>query len=263
MQRRYGIAVDPATQVLPVNGSREALFPLPRPSSTPRSPAPRPSCPNPFYQIYEGATPAGRRHARTTRPATRPATLRSTGTACRRAWASAPSCCFVCSPGNPTGAVMPLAEWEKLFALSDRHGFVIASDECYSEIYFRDEPAAWAAWKLRPSWAAATSRTWSPSPACPSAATCPACAAALWPVMRQLHQVLPALPHLPRQRHGPADAAAPASPPGSDEAHVEHNRALYREKFAAVMPILAAVMDVRLPDAGFYLWAPQCPTLWA
>ena len=47
---------------------------------------------------------------------------------------------YVCSPGNPTGAVMPLDEWEKLFALSEKHGFVIASDECYSEIYFRDEP---------------------------------------------------------------------------------------------------------------------------
>jgi N-succinyldiaminopimelate aminotransferase len=53
---------------------------------------------------------------------------------------------FVCSPGNPTGAVMPLGEWEKLFALSDKHGFVIASDECYSEIYFQEE-LRWAAWK--------------------------------------------------------------------------------------------------------------------
>jgi N-succinyldiaminopimelate aminotransferase len=66
---------------------------------------------------------------------------------------------FVCSPGNPTGAVMPLGEWEKLFALSDKHGFVIASDECYSEIYFQEE-APLGGLEAAKSWAAMTSRIW-------------------------------------------------------------------------------------------------------
>jgi hypothetical protein len=97
-------------------------------------------CPNPFYQIYEGAALAGR-CAQPYFVASDPARNFA------QDWDSVPAAVwartqllFVCSPGNPTGAVMPLGEWEKLFALSDRHGFVIASDECYSEIYFRDEP---------------------------------------------------------------------------------------------------------------------------
>jgi N-succinyldiaminopimelate aminotransferase len=140
-------------------------------------------CPNPFYQIYEGAALlAGA--SRITRPATRRATSRWTGTACPTTPGQRTQLLFVCSPGNPTGAVMPLSEWQKLFELSDRHGFVIASDECYSEIYFRDEPPLGgleAAVKLGPH----DFRTWCPSPACPSAATCRACAAASWPAMRR------------------------------------------------------------------------------
>ena len=96
-------------------------------------------CPNPFYQIYEGAAllAGAQPHYVPSDPARNFAVD----------WSSVPEdvwartqLVFVCSPGNPTGAVMPLPEWEQLFALSDRYGFVIASDECYSEIYFRDEP---------------------------------------------------------------------------------------------------------------------------
>ena len=112
-----------------------------RPLCTPAAGAPPAVvvCPNPFYQIYEGAALlAG---AEPYFVAADPARNFA------QDWDAVPDAVwartqllFVCSPGNPTGAVMPLAEWEKLFALSDRHGFVIASDECYSEIYFRDEP---------------------------------------------------------------------------------------------------------------------------
>ncbi|MBS0429010.1 MAG: succinyldiaminopimelate transaminase, partial [Proteobacteria bacterium] len=140
LKTRYGLDLDPATQVLPVNGSREALFALAQTVvDASVRPAPVVVSPNPFYQIYEGAALlAG---ADTWYAPSDPARNFAVD------WDSVPEdiwartqLVYVCSPGNPTGAVMPLDEWKKLFALSDRHGFVIASDECYSEIYFRDEP---------------------------------------------------------------------------------------------------------------------------
>lgn len=139
LHRRYGIAVDAATQVLPVNGSREALFAFAQTVIDPTREGATVVCPNPFYQIYEGAAllSGAQPYYAPSDPARNFAVD----------WDSVPEdvwqrtqLLFVCSPGNPTGAVMPLAEWEKLFALSDRHGFVIASDECYSEIYFQGEP---------------------------------------------------------------------------------------------------------------------------
>ena len=139
LNRRYGVTLDAATQVLPVNGSREALFALAQTVIDPARTGATVVCPNPFYQIYEGAALlAG---AQTAFVNSDPAQNFAAD------WDSLPASTwartqllYVCSPGNPTGAVMPLAEWDRLFALSDRHGFVIASDECYSEIYFRDEP---------------------------------------------------------------------------------------------------------------------------
>ena len=138
MQRRYGLKLDAATQVLPVNGSREALFAFAQTVIDPTKAGATVVCPNPFYQIYEGAALlAG---AQTYYAPSDPALNFNVN------WDSVPAnvwaktqLLFVCSPGNPTGAVMPMSDWEKLFALSDKYGFVIASDECYSEIYFRDE----------------------------------------------------------------------------------------------------------------------------
>ncbi len=140
VRQRYGLALDPATQVLPVNGSREALFSLAQTVVDPTStPAPVVLSPNPFYQIYEGAALlAGAEPYYVPSVAARNFAV-DWDSVPAEVWARA-QLVYVCSPGNPTGAVMPLEEWKKLFALSDEHGFVIASDECYSEIYFRDEP---------------------------------------------------------------------------------------------------------------------------
>jgi len=160
---------------------------------------------------------------------------------------------FVCSPGNPTGAVMPLSEWEKLFALSDRHGFVIASDECYSEIYFRYEPPLGgmeAAAKLgRSDFKNLISLTSlskrSNVPGMRSGFV--AGDAAL------IKQFL-----LYRTYHGSAMSPVVQSASiaaWNDEAHVVENRRMYRDKFAQVTPILTNVLDVALPDAAFYLWA--------
>ncbi len=256
LQRRYGLALNPLTQVLPVNGSREALFALTQtvvdPTQHADSGGPIVVCPNPFYQIYEGAALlAGATPWFAPSDPTRNFAVD---------WDSVPAAVwqrtqllFVCSPGNPTGAVMPLAEWEKLFALSDRYGFVIASDECYSEIYFRDEPPLGgleAAAKLGRSdfknLIALTSLSKrSNVPGMRSGFV--AGDAAI------IAQFL-----LYRTYHGSAmnivvqNASIAA---WNDEAHVVDNRAQYRAKFAHVTPVLASVMNVRLPDAGFYLWA--------
>ena len=138
VQRRYGVTLDATTQLLPVNGSREALFALAQTVIDPTRPGASVVCPNPFYQIYEGAALlAG---ARTLYANSDPERNFAADWASidDRDWATT-QLLYVCSPGNPTGAVVPLDEWRQLFALADRHGFLIAADECYSEIYFRDE----------------------------------------------------------------------------------------------------------------------------
>jgi N-succinyldiaminopimelate aminotransferase len=252
MRRRYGIEVDAATQVLPVIGSREALFSFAQTVIDPGRPGATVVCPNPFYQIYEGAALlAG---AQTAFANSDPARNFAPD------WSSIDSdtwartqLLYVCSPGNPTGAVMPLREWEQLFALSDRHGFVIASDECYSEIYFRDEPPLGgleAAAKLgRTDFRRLLSFT-----SLSKRSNVPGMRSGF--VAGDAALIKPFL--LYRTYHGSAmsgmvQAASIAA--WNDEAHVVANRDLYRAKFAQVTPVLAQVMDVKLPDAGFYLWA--------
>ncbi len=139
VNRRYALDLDAETQVLPVNGSREALFAFAQTVVDPTRAGATVVCPNPFYQIYEGAALlAG---AKPYYVPSDPALNFNVNwdTVPAEVWAKT-QLLFVCSPGNPTGAVMPLSDWQKLFELSDKYGFVIASDECYSEIYFRDEP---------------------------------------------------------------------------------------------------------------------------
>jgi len=252
VQTRYGLTLDPATQVLPVNGSREALFAFAQTVIDPTQDRPVVVCPNPFYQIYEGAALlAG---AEPFYAPSDPARNFAVD------WDSVPAdvwartqLVFVCSPGNPTGAVMPLSEWEKLFALSDRYGFTIASDECYSEIYFRDEPPLGgleAAARLGradfPRLVAFTSLS--------KRSNVPGLRSGF--VMGNA-ALLKAFA-LYRTYHG--SAMSPVVQTASilawgDEQHVVDNRAQYRAKFAEVTPILAQVLDVQLPDASFYLWA--------
>jgi N-succinyldiaminopimelate aminotransferase len=250
--RRYGIEIDAATQVLPVNGSREALFAFAQTVIDASRPGATVVCPNPFYQIYEGAALlAGARVAYA--PSDPARNFAVDWSAIDEATWATTQLLYVCSPGNPTGAVMPLSEWAQLFALSDRHGFVIASDECYSEIYFREEPPLGgleAAWRLgrrdfRNLVAFTSLSKRSNVPGLRSGFV--AGDAALMKAFL-----------LYRTYHG--SAMSPLVQRASiaawnDEAHVVANRQLYREKFAAVTPLLQTVLDVALPDAGFYLWA--------
>jgi N-succinyldiaminopimelate aminotransferase len=230
LARRYGIpAPDPDTQVLPVNGSREALFAFAQTVIDPARQA-RVVCANPFYQIYEGAallagaTPIYGEPPR---------------------WDGV-QLVYACSPANPTGRVMSLEDWKRLFELSDRHGFVIASDECYSEIYLDRPPlgALEAAFHLGRSherlvvFSSLSKRSNAPGMRSGFVAG----DAALLEKFR-----------LYRTYHGSAMSLAvqkASIAAWNDEEHVRENRRLYAEKFAAVLPSLKA----EPPEGGFYVW---------
>jgi N-succinyldiaminopimelate aminotransferase len=253
-QQRYGLkTLDAAKQVLPVNGTREALFAFAQAVIDRSRPAPIVVCPNPFYQIYEGAALlAGAEPAFLNQNA-------STGfdldleSLSEDEWRRT-QLIYVCSPGNPTGRVLDLDGWRALFERADRYGFVIASDECYSEIYpAEDAPPLGGLEAARrlgrdgfPNLVVFTSLSKrSNAPGLRSGGV--AGDASL--IERFL---------LYRTYHGSAMSLAvqhASIAAWGDEAHVRDNRTRYREKFAAVVPRLDAALDARQPDAGFYLWA--------
>ncbi len=237
LARRYGIrAPDPETQVLPVNGTREALFAF---AQTVVAPGARVVCPNPFYQIYEGAallagaTPAYAENFLEFKD-----------------WEGV-QLVYACSPANPSGEVMDLQAWKRLFELSDRHGFVIASDECYSEIWFSSPPlgALEAAHKLgRKSYERlVVFSSLSKRSNCPGMRS--GFAAGDAALMKRFL--------LYRTYHGSAMSLAvqhASIAAWNDERHVEENRRLYAEKFRAVLPMIQPPLQARMPDGGFYLW---------
>lgn len=252
LERRYGLPkLDIATQVLPVNGSREALFALAQTVVDPGKDA-LVMCPNPLYQIYEGAAylAGAQPYYVNCDPARNYAPDFSSVTP--DVW-SRVQLVYICSPGNPAGAVLTLDDWKELFALSDRYGFVIAADECYSEIYFKDEAPLGgleAAHKL--------GRTGYPRLIGFSSLS----KRSNVPGMRSgfvagdaeiLKKFL-----LYRTYHGSAMSPSVQSASiaaWNDEQHVIENRQKYIAKFNQVTPMLQEVVDVALPDAGFYLWA--------
>ena len=257
-QRRYGVALNPDTQVLPVLGSREALFALAQTVIDPTRAGATVVCPDPFYQIYEGAAllAGAEPHYVASDPARNFAPRWDLVP--DEVWART-QLVFVCSPGNPTGAVMPLDAWKLLFELSDRHGFVIASDECYSEIYFRDEPPLGgleaAAQLGRGDFKRLIMLT-----SLSKRSNVPGMRSGFVAGDADIMKAF----QLYRTYHG--SAMSPVVQTASiaawgDEAHVVENRRLYREKFSQVTPLLEPVMDVRLPDAAFYLWA-GVPAAW-
>ncbi|MCC9597397.1 MULTISPECIES: succinyldiaminopimelate transaminase [unclassified Rubrivivax] len=250
--RRYGITVDAASQVLPVLGSREALFSFAQTVIDPTRENAAVVCPNPFYQIYEGAALlAG---ARTAFAPSDPArNFAADWSAIDDATWATTQLLYVCSPGNPTGAVMPLDEWARLFELSDRHGFVIASDECYSEIYFRDE-APLGGLEAAARLGRSDFRNLVAFTSLSKRSNVPGLRSGFVAGDAALLKAF----LLYRTYHGSAmsplvQRASVAA--WNDETHVVANREAYRQKFAAVTPRLAGVLDVALPDAGFYLWA--------
>ena len=254
---RYDVRIDPGTEVLPILGSREALFAIAQVVIDPGANR-LVTCPNPFYQIYEGA-----------------ALLAGAGVHLVNQWASNDYRCdwqrvpdavwartgllFVCSPGNPTGSVMPLDDWRLLFGLADRHGFVIASDECYSELY--DDEAAPPLGALQAARRLGRDhRGLLAFSSLSKRSNLPGMRSGF--VAGDAALIAPFLKY--RTYHGsamsPVWQAASAAAWG-DEVHVRDNRARYREKYEAVMPLLAAPWQaVARPDAaprppaGFYVW---------
>ena len=252
LEKRYGIPKpDPRTQVLPVNGSREALFSFAQTVIDRTRENPAVVCPNPFYQIYEGAAflAGATPYFLNTLPGDN---FSLNFHQLKEDIWKRTQLIYVCSPGNPTGKVIPLEEWKMLFEMSDAYGFVIASDECYSEIYTGDAPlgALQAAHKLGRHdyknlvvFSSLSKRSNVPG-------------------MRSGFvagdaKVIEKFA-LYRTYHG--SAMNPAIQEASiaawnDEAHVMENRRLYAEKFSRVAEILKDVLPVSLPDAGFYFWA--------
>jgi N-succinyldiaminopimelate aminotransferase len=250
--RRYGLALDPATQVLPVSGTREALFAFAQTVVDGSRPGATVVCPNPFYQIYEGAALlAGAQTAFANSDPRR--NFAADWSQIDDATWGRTQLVYACSPGNPSGAVMPLAEWQRLFELSDRHGFVIASDECYSEIYFRDEPPL-SALQAAKALGRDDYRNLVMFTSLSKRSSVPGLRSGFVAGdARLLKSFL-----LYRTYHGAAMSTTvqqASIAAWNDEEHVVANRELYRRKFAQVTPLLAPVLDVALPDAAFYLWA--------
>jgi N-succinyldiaminopimelate aminotransferase len=239
LERRYAIPKpDPATQVLPVNGTREALFALAQTIINPGDKA-RVVCPNPFYQIYEGAALLAGATPVYGEPRS------SDG-----GWDGV-QLVYACSPANPSGAVLDLQGWKRLFELSDRYGFAIASDECYSEIYFDRAPlgALEAAHRLgRTGYERlVVFSSLSKRSNCPGMRSGFAAGDAAL-----LKKFL-----LYRTYHGSAMSLAvqrASIAAWGDEEHVRENRRLYAEKFRATLPLLKSPLEASMPDGGFYLW---------
>lgn len=253
MQRYHLAAIDPDTEVIPVNGSREALFSFAQAVvDTHAIQSPVVVCSNPFYQIYEGAALlAGAIPYFINTLAQNNFSLDFTQLS-DDIWART-QLIYVCSPNNPTGRVMTLDEWQRLFILSDRYGFVIASDECYSEIYFDENHPPLGALEA----ACQLGRKGFPRLVVFSSLS----KRSNVPGMRSgfvagdaaiLKKFL-----LYRTYHGsamnPAVQAASKVAWG-DEQHVIENRRMYQEKFNKSLNIMAGHLDVRKPDAAFYLW---------
>ncbi|GAB5606235.1 succinyldiaminopimelate transaminase [Sideroxyarcus sp. TK5] len=252
LHRRYQVPTpNMKTQVLPVNGSREALFAFAQAVIDRSKPDPVVVCPNPFYQIYEGAALLGGAtpHFLNTLPEDNYA-LNFTHLS-EKVWQRT-QLIYVCSPGNPNGRVMPLAEWQTLFEMSDRYGFVIAADECYSEIYFGDDQPL-GALKAAQLLGRSDYRNLVVFSSLSKRSNVPGLRSGF---VAGDAAVLERFA-LYRTYHGcamnPAVQTATIAA-WNDEIHVMENRRLYAEKFELAIKELSPVLPVSRPDAGFYLW---------
>ena len=252
--RRFRLPnLDPATQVLPVTGTREALFAIAQAVVDTSKPSPIVVSPNPFYQIYEGAALLA---------GAEPVFLNQTAaddfdldleSLTPEQW-NRTQLVYVCSPGNPTGHVLDLDGWRTLFEYSERYGFVIASDECYSEIYPDEAAPPLGALEAAQTLGRGTYANLVVFTSLSKRSNAPGLrSGGIAGDAALLKQFL-----LYRTYHGcamslPVQHASIAA--WGDESHVRENRAQYRAKFDAVVPMLEPVLDIRRPDASFYLWA--------
>jgi len=251
-----GATVDPEHQVLPVNGTREALFAFAQACVTRTTPAPLVLMPNPFYQIYEGAALlAG------AEPCYLPCTA-ETGflpdfSAVDAATWERCQLLYLCSPGNPTGAVADRETLAELIALAHRHDFVIASDECYSELYLDEQAPPPGLLEVS---AAIGNPDFSRCVVFHSLSKRSNAPGLRSGFVAGDAEVIERF-FLYRTYHGcamPLHHQHASIAAWRDETHVRENRARYREKFAAVAEVLDGALPLSLPEAGFYLW-PETP----
>ena len=263
LTRRYQLPrIDPATQVMPVAGSREALFAFAQ-TVIDRTREAHVVIPNPFYQIYEGAALlAG------AEPLFLPCTpengFRMDFAGVDAATWSRVQLVYVCSPGNPHGRVMQLPEWRELFELADRHDFIIASDECYSEIYFDEATPPLGGLQAAIACGRSSFERLVTFGSLSKRSNAPGLRSGFVAgdasVLRNFF--------LYRTYHGTAlcpvvQAASVAA--WRDETHVIENRRKYAAKFRRATPIVQQALQTAMPDAAFYLWArtPIDDTLFA
>lgn len=254
ISRRFAMPaehIDADTQVLPVNGTREALFAIVQAVIDPRE-KPVVIMPNPFYQIYEGAALLAGAEPFYLNTLEADGYLPDFDSVPESIWQRC-QLIFICSPGNPTGTVMSQADHEKLLALAARYNFVIASDECYTELY--DDEALPPRGLLQSAYQAGmidfkncvifqSLSKRSNAPGLRSGFV-----AGDAEILRQFLKY--------RTYHGcpmPVTTQYASIAAWRDEAHVQHNRQLYRDKFTAFIEILQDICEISRPPAGFYIW---------
>ncbi len=256
LEKRFFLRhVDPNTEVLPVMGTREAIFSFVQAVVNTNKSNPTVVMPNPFYQIYEGATILAQATPYFI-PCTPDNNFKGSYRAVPKEIWEQTQLLFICSPNNPTGSIMSLDDWEDLIRLSDKYDFVIASDECYSELYFNEPPIGLLQacttfgrddFKNCVVFHSLSKRSNLPGLRSGFIA---GDAAILQPYLQYRTYQGCAMP-IPHQL---ASIAA-----WQDEKHVAHNRALYQEKFALWMDELGELLELTMPEAGFYFWV-KVPT---
>ncbi|MBO9552070.1 succinyldiaminopimelate transaminase [Pseudomonas sp.] len=254
-ERRFGVPagwLDADRHILPVNGTREALFAFTQ-AVVNRADDGLVVSPNPFYQIYEGAALlAG------ATPHYLPC-LEDNGfnpdfdAVPVEVWKRC-QILFLCSPGNPTGALVPMDTLKKLIALADEHDFVIAADECYSELYFDEDAPPPGLLSACAELGRSDFKRCVVFHSLSKRSNLPGLRSGF--VAGDAEIIKPFL--LYRTYHGcamPVQTQLASIAAWQDEAHVRENRDQYRAKYDAVLDILQPVLDVQRPDGSFYLWA--------
>jgi N-succinyldiaminopimelate aminotransferase len=253
LSQRYAIAApDPDTQVLPVLGSREALFAFAQ-TVIDQSKHGLVVCPNPFYQIYEGAALLAGAMPHYVNAQANNDFLSDWRSVSPDIWKKT-QLLYVCNPGNPAGSVMPLSDWQLLFELADQHDFVIASDECYSEIYLDEASPPLGGLQAAAALGRHDFKRLVSFSSLSKRSNLPGLRSGFVAGDAELIEKF----LLYRTYHGSAMSGvvtAASLAAWQDEDHVRANRQAYREKFDAVLDILTPVIEVKRPQASFYLWA--------